>query len=123
MFSMVFHGFKFHASHSFHAFMGNTFKNFLVPCLHGNITMKSKEFCSGFMLNGFQGKFSPCFPWFSWISHAFSTREGQTEMLKQIEVKVSVLQEIWYASTNRIKKRWLHCKKIPICRIYFIVSA
>ena len=21
------------------------------------------------------------------------------------------MQEIWYASTNKIKKKWLHCKK------------
>ena len=33
------------------------------------------------------------------------------------------MQEIWYASTNKIKKRWFHCKKYRICRIYFIVSA
>ena len=24
------------------------------------------------------------------------------------------MQEIWYPSTNKIKKRWLHCKKKSI---------
>ena len=32
-------------------------------------------------------------------------------MLKQTEIKVSLCKKIWYPSTNKIKKRWLHCKK------------
>ena len=40
-------------------------------------------------------------------------RKGQTEMLKQIEIKVSLCKK----SGMHQPIRWLHCKKNWICRI------